>query len=189
MRPLTDNTKLVILDRDGVVNYDSKAYVKSAMEWNPLPGSIKAISDLNKAGIIVCIATNQSGLGRGYFDISDFIACQEKLSSLLKPHGGKIDAVFFCPHSPDDDCGCRKPKSQMAKEALARFKVLPENAIFVGDSLRDLQSAEAAGIFPVLVKTGNGDKTLLKPETNNLETKPLLCFSDLSEFVASLLNK
>lgn len=189
MSSLPKETKLVILDRDGVINYDSDAYVKSAEEWIPLPGSIKAISDLTHAGILVCVATNQSGLGRGYFEISDFIASHDKLNNLLHPLGGNIDAVFFCPHSPDDLCECRKPKPTMALEALERFQVSPSNAVFVGDSLRDLQSAEKAGVLPVLVKSGNGEKTLLKSEFSQLESKSVPTFENLADFVSTLLKK
>lgn len=188
MNSLPKDTKLVILDRDGVINYDSDAYVKSVDEWIPLPGSIKAISDLTHAGILVCIATNQSGLGRGYFSVSDFIASHDKLNKLLQPLGGTIDAVFFCPHSPDDSCECRKPKPTMALQALNRFQLNANNAIFVGDSLRDLQSAESSAVLPVLVKTGNGKNTLLKADFSKLKTENVPVFEDLSEFVSALLK-
>jgi D-glycero-D-manno-heptose 1,7-bisphosphate phosphatase len=189
MSSLPLKTKLVILDRDGVVNYDSSSYVKSADEWLPLPDSIEAISELTHAGILVCVVTNQSGLGRGYFEISDFIESHEKLDNLLQPLGGNIDAVFFCPHSPDESCECRKPKPTMALEALTRFQISAENSVFVGDSLRDLQSAEKAGILPVLVKTGNGSNTLLKTGFSELETESVPIFENLAGFVSSLLKK
>lgn len=156
--------KLVILDRDGVINKDSADYVKNADEWEPLPGSLEAISRLNSAGYKVIIATNQSGLGRGYFTMYNLSEMHTKLRQLLADKGGLIDAIFVCPHKPEDGCHCRKPAPGMFEEIKVRYKIDRTAQIYaVGDSLRDLQAASAVGFKPWLVLTGNGQKTRKDP--------------------------
>lgn len=151
--------KLIILDRDGVINEDSDDYIKSPDEWIPIPGSIDAIARLNHAGYSVAIASNQSGIARGYFDLETLAAMSVKMCNLLSQHGGRIDAMIFCPHGPKDGCDCRKPKPGMLIEIGNRFKTSLSKAIFVGDNINDVKAAQAAGVKPVLVKTGKGEQT------------------------------
>jgi len=155
--------KLVILDRDGVINYDSDLYIKSPEEWQPIPGSPEAIARLNQRGWRVVVCTNQSGIGRGLFGMDTLNAIHEKMIKTVAHVGGSIDAVFFCPHTNADDCDCRKPKPGMLKEIAARYNVDLANVPVVGDSLRDLQSAAAVGARPILVLTGKGKKTKTDP--------------------------
>ena len=146
--------KLIILDRDGTINEDRDDYVKSADEWVPLPGALEAIARLNHAGYHVAVASNQSGLGRGLFDMAALNAMHAKLHQLLAKHGGRIDAVFFCPHAPDEQCECRKPLPGLMEQIGERYGVDLRHVPMVGDSLRDLQAASAAGCEPHLVRTG-----------------------------------
>jgi D-glycero-D-manno-heptose 1,7-bisphosphate phosphatase len=148
--------KLIILDRDGVINVDSDEYVKHPDEWHPLPGSLEAIARLHRAGWKVVVASNQSGLARGYFDTAALNAMHQKCRDLLAPLGGTIDAFFVCPHGPDEQCNCRKPLPGMFIEIGRRFDVNLADVPAVGDSLRDLQASAAAGCTPWLVQTGNG---------------------------------
>ena len=152
--------KLVILDRDGVINYDSVHYIKSPAEWKPLPGSLEAIARLNQAGYRVVVATNQSGVGRGLFDMDTLNAIHDKMHRAVRTAGGRIDAIFYCPHSADSRCNCRKPKPGMVEDIIARFNARAEEVYMVGDSLRDLQAIAAVGGKSVLVLTGKGQKTL-----------------------------
>lgn len=152
--------KLIILDRDGVINEDSDLYVKSAAEWRPLKGSAEAIARFNHAGWRVVVATNQSGIGRGLFDMATLNLMHEKMHKLVAQAGGRIDAVFFCPHKDDDHCDCRKPKPGLFFEIAKRFHVSLAGVPVVGDALRDLKAGMAAGCSPVLLKTGKGEKTL-----------------------------
>lgn len=151
--------KLIILDRDGVINVDSDEYVKHPDEWHPIAGSLEAIARLHRAGWRIVVATNQSGLARGYFDSGLLNAMHQKCRDLLAPLGGAIDAFFVCPHGPDDDCNCRKPSPGLFTEIGRRFDVPLQGVPAVGDSLRDLQASAAAGCTPWLVETGNGLKT------------------------------
>ena len=146
--------KLVILDRDGTINEDRDDYVKSPDEWVPLPGALEAISRLNHAGWHTVLATNQSGLGRGLFDMASLNEIQLKMNQALAAQGGRIDAVFFCPHVPDDGCDCRKPLPGLMLQIAERFGVSPGNTPMVGDTLRDLQAGMAAGCPTHLVLTG-----------------------------------
>jgi D-glycero-D-manno-heptose 1,7-bisphosphate phosphatase len=148
--------KLAILDRDGVINFDSDLYIKSPAEWRPIPGAIEAIARLNQGGYRVAVATNQSGIGRGLFDMGTLNAINDKMMEMVFRHGGRIDALFFCPHTPDDDCGCRKPRTGMLEEIAARFHIDLKGVPCVGDSLKDLQAADAVGAQPILVLTGKG---------------------------------
>ncbi len=155
--------KLVILDRDGVINHDSDQYIKSPEEWKPIPGSLAAIARLNQAGYRVVLATNQSGIGRGLFETDALLAIHEKMNKALALVGGRIDAIFFCPHNIEDQCDCRKPKPDMLRDIAARFNTDLSGVPAVGDSLRDLQAAVAAGAQPMLVLTGKGRKTVDDP--------------------------
>ena len=151
--------KLVILDRDGVINQDSDSFIKTPDEWRPIPGSLEAIARLNHAGYHVILATNQSGVGRGLFEVSTLNAIHDKMHRALAQIGGRIDAIFFCPHAQDANCECRKPKSGLLQEIAKRFNVDLRNVPNIGDSLRDLQAAAAVGAVPILVRTGKGAKT------------------------------
>ena len=148
--------KLVILDRDGTINEDRDDFVKSPDEWVPIPGALEAIARLNQAGWHTVIATNQSGLGRNTFDMATLNAMHIKMNQLLAAHGGRIDAVFFCPHAPDEICNCRKPLPGLFEQIGERFGVSLHDVPVVGDSLRDLQAGVAVGCQPHLVRTGKG---------------------------------
>ena len=152
--------KLIILDRDGVINQDSDLYLKSAAEWHPLKGSAEAIARLNHAGYRVVVATNQSGIGRGLFDMATLNLMHEKMHKVVAQAGGRIDAVFYCPHKDDDKCACRKPKPGMLYDIAHRFGVDLKDVPCVGDAVRDMQAGAAAGCELALVKTGKGVKTL-----------------------------
>ncbi|HEX7327460.1 MAG TPA: D-glycero-beta-D-manno-heptose 1,7-bisphosphate 7-phosphatase [Casimicrobiaceae bacterium] len=156
----TRAARLIVLDRDGVINRDSEQYIKSPDEWHPVPGSLEAIARLNHAGFRVVVATNQSGVGRGLLDFATLTAIHERMHRTLAQVGGRIDAVFFCPHAADSRCDCRKPKPGMLIEIGRRFDVAMTGVPVIGDSLRDLQAAEAVGALPVLVLTGKGERTL-----------------------------
>ena len=151
--------KLVILDRDGVINEDSDSYIKGPDEWRPIPGSLEAIARLNHAGYHVILATNQSGVGRGLFEVSTLNAIHDKMHRALAQIGGRIDAIFFCPHAQEANCACRKPKAGLLEEIARRFNVDLKGVPIIGDALRDLQAAAAVGAAPVLVMTGKGRKT------------------------------
>ena len=148
--------KLVILDRDGTINADSDEYIKSPEEWQPLPGALEAVARLNHAGWHVVIASNQSGLGRGLFDVASLNAMHAKMHKMLAAVGGRVDAVFYCPHSPDEGCDCRKPKPGLFLQIGERYGVDLANVPTAGDSLRDLQAGAAAGCEPHLLLTGMG---------------------------------
>lgn len=154
--------RLVILDRDGVINRDSAQFVKSAEEWVALPDSLEAIARMNRAGFRVVVATNQSGLGRGLFSMAALNAMHHKLRQELAALGGQLDGIFICPHLPDEGCDCRKPLPGLFHAIAQRFEVDLTDVIAVGDSRRDLEAAAAAGCQPCLVLTGNGPKTLSK---------------------------
>ena len=151
--------KLVILDRDGVINFDSDAFIKSPDEWRPIPGSLEAIARLNQAGYQVVVATNQSGIGRGLFDMATLNAIHKKMHEAVFHAGGRIEAIFFCPHSAEAHCQCRKPRTGMFVDISERFNMALKGVPAVGDSLRDLQAAANVGAQPVLVLTGKGAKT------------------------------
>jgi D-glycero-D-manno-heptose 1,7-bisphosphate phosphatase len=148
--------KLVILDRDGTINADSDEYIKSPQEWQPLPGALEAIARMNHAGWHAVIASNQSGLGRGLFDVASLNAMHAKMHKMLSAQGGRIDAVFYCPHTPDEGCRCRKPQPGLFEQIGDRFGIEMKGVPVVGDSVRDLQAGVAAGCEPHLVLTGKG---------------------------------
>jgi len=175
--------KLVILDRDGVINQDSDQFIKSPDEWKAIPGSLEAIAKLNHTGYRVVVASNQSGIGRGLFDMGALNAINDKMYRALAQFGGRIDALFYCPHAADADCDCRKPKPGMFLDIAQRFNVALDGVPSVGDSLRDLQAAAEAGAQPMLVLTGKGKKTKAAgglPEGT-------LVFADLAEAVRRIV--
>lgn len=151
--------RLVILDRDGVINHDSDQYIKSPSEWRAIPGSIEAIARLHQNGYRIAVATNQSGIGRGLFDMATLNAINDKMMELVFRQGGRIDALFFCPHTAVEECNCRKPRTGMLEEIAARFHTELKGVPVVGDSLKDLQAAESVGAQPILVLTGKGPMT------------------------------
>jgi D-glycero-D-manno-heptose 1,7-bisphosphate phosphatase len=175
--------KLIILDRDGVVNFDSDQYIKSPGEWRPIPGSIEAIARLNQGGYRIAVATNQSGIGRGLFDMATLNAINDKMMEMVFRQGGRIDAVFFCPHTAVENCGCRKPKTGLYEEIAARFHTELKGVPCVGDSLKDLQAADAVGGQPILVLTGKGKVT---KEDGSLPRKTIV-FADLAEAARHLI--
>lgn len=150
---------LVVLDRDGVLNRDSRNFVKSADEWIPLPGAPGAVARLSKAGFTVAVATNQSGLARGLFDRRALAAMHRKLRRLVGREGGRVDRIVVCPHGPDDGCRCRKPQPGLLERLARHYRVTLDGVPVIGDSLRDLQAAAAVGARPILVRTGNGRRT------------------------------
>lgn len=156
--------KLIILDRDGVINYDSDHFIKSPEEWRAIPGSMAAIARLNQWGYRVVVATNQSGIGRGLFEMDMLNGIHDKMMKVAMQAGARIDAVFFCPHTQVDQCNCRKPKPGMLHEIASRYNTDLTGVPVVGDALRDLQAADAMGAQPILVLTGKGKKTVDLPE-------------------------
>jgi len=174
--------KLVILDRDGTINHDSDQYIKSPAEWKPIKGSLEAIARLTQAGWRVVVATNQSGIGRGLFDMAALNAIHDGMHRAVHQAGGRIDAVFFCPHAGDSRCECRKPRPGMLLEIARRMNVELGGVSMAGDSLRDLQAAGAAGARPVLVLTGKGKKTRA---AGDLPAGTAI-FADLAAFAAHL---
>ena len=180
--------KLVILDRDGTINADSDDFVKSPEEWLPLPGALEAIARLNHAGWHVVVASNQSGLGRGLFDVASLNAMHTKMHKLLAAQGGRVEAVFYCPHTPDDACGCRKPATGLFDQIGERYGVDLKDVPTAGDSLRDLQAGAAAGCEPHLVLTGKGaafrDQPL--PDTFPAGTR---VHADLGAFADALIAR
>lgn len=176
--------KLVILDRDGVINHDSDAYIKSLAEFIPYPSSITAIARLTQAGYTVAVATNQSGIARGYYDEKTLSAMHQRMCELVEAEGGRIAHIAYCPHGPDDQCHCRKPLPGLLTgiQQQLHFSSL-EGSWMVGDSLRDLQAGEAVGCRSVLVKTGKGEKTLAK----GIGLEHALIYADLATFVDDLL--
>ncbi len=175
--------QLIILDRDGVINEDSDAFVKSLEEWLPLPGAIEAIARLSQAGWTIAIATNQSGLARGYFSPETLDAMHTRLQQLVAEQGGKVDLIRYCPHGPDDDCACRKPKPGLFRQIAAHFACDLKGVPTVGDSLRDLQAGVSEGCKPYLVLTGKGHKTASQslPEGTQI-------FADLAAVADHLLE-
>ena len=181
--------KLVILDRDGVINEDSNEFIKTREEWVPIDGSIEAIARLTKAGFCVVVATNQSGLGRGIFGPDELEAMHEKMQELVSAAGGEIAGVFYCPHHPDDDCDCRKPKAGLLDAIERAFTTSVQGAAVIGDSLRDLQAGMSKGCRPILVKTGKGQKTLSELEQSpNNALKDLQIFDNLANAADHLIS-
>lgn len=177
--------KLVLLDHNGVISQSSSTFIKTPDEWIPIPGSLEAIAHLTHSGFRVVIATNQSGIGRGLLDMATFNAINDKMHKAINQAGGRIDAIFFCPHTSADKCHCRKPATGMFEEIIQRYGVDLKNVPAIGDSLRDLQAAAAIGATPILVLTGKGKITSTKsgiPENTRI-------FANLAMAVDALVGK
>ena len=176
--------KLIILDRDGVINHDSVQFIKSPEEWKPIRGSLEGIARLNQWGYRVVVATNQSGVGRGLFDMDTLNAIHEKMMKAVAQAGGRIDALFFCTHTSGDRCDCRKPKPGMLADIAARYNISLAGVPVVGDGLRDLQAADAVGAQPMLVLTGKGASTAEDPAL----PPATLIFPDLAAVAAHIVS-
>ena len=175
--------RLIILDRDGVINEDSDEFIKSPDEWIPIPGSLEAIARLTRTKYRIVVATNQSGLGRGLLDVNMLARIHEKMHRKLGEVGGRVDAIFFCPHTPDDHCECRKPKPGLLRDIANRLYVDLNDVPAIGDSLRDIQAAKAVGARPMLVRTGKGQATVEKG--TGLKGVPV--YDDLAAAVDALI--
>ena len=183
---MAEPRKLVVLDRDGVINEDSADYIKSEAEWHPLPGSLEAIARLNTAGIDVVIATNQSGLARGLFDEFTLARIHQKLLTAVEHAGGHISGIFYCPHAPDAGCACRKPGTGMLQAIEGELGVSLAGSVFVGDSLKDLQAARAWDMQPILVRSGKGRQTEAELAASGFGDVPV--FDDLLSATARILQ-
>ena len=175
---------LIILDRDGVINYDSTDFIKSEDEWIPIPGSLEAISQLSQNGYRIIIVSNQSGISRRKLTIDDLNSIHQKMIMHLAQYGGSIEAIVFCPHGPRQGCDCRKPKPGMLFDIAKRLRISLKEVYFVGDSQRDIDAAQAAGAKPVLVRTGNGAVL----DDSGCVPVDVPVYNDLAEFVDTLLN-
>lgn len=180
--------KIVILDRDGTINEDSAEFVKSPSEWQPLPGALEAIARLNHAGWHVVVATNQSGLGRGLFDMASLNAMHAKMHSMLAAVGGRVDGIFYCPHAPDEGCHCRKPEPGLFEQIGERYGVELEGLPAVGDSQRDLVAAVTAGCEPHLVLTGKGAALRERPLPDGYPAHTVV-HQDLAAFADYLIGQ
>ncbi len=176
---------LIVLDRDGVINEDSDAYIKSVDEWIPIPGSLEAISRLNHAGYRIVVATNQSGLGRGYFSIDDLNAMHRKMRRELSVLGAQIEAIFFCPHTPDARCACRKPLPGLLEDIARRLRVDLTGVPLIGDSIGDVRAASAVSASPMLVLTGKGRGTIEKYPT---DVRDIRICADLAAAAEAILS-
>lgn len=177
--------KLVVLTRDGVINQDTLDYMKSPETWNALPGSLESIAALNRAGIRVAVATNESGLSRGLFDIDQLTAIHRQMHDELEKVGGQVEMVLFCPHAPSDDCDCRKPRPGMLKQIAERALVDLSDITLIGVCARDLQAALTAGAQPILVLSGKGEENLLE----FARAENIAVFDDLPAAVQALLKE
>ncbi len=174
---------LIILGRDGVINKESDEYIKSPDEWQAIPGSLEAIATLSQSGYQVVVATNQSGLGRKLFTVDDLNAIHIKMNAILAQHGGKIDAIFFCPHTPGNHCSCRKPNPGLYNRISERLRV-PLNKVFcVGDQMIDIRAAQSAGGKPILVRTGEGQSEIDSGQV----AEGIPVYDDLASFVNEIL--
>ncbi len=176
---------LIIIDRDGVINHDSVDYIKSPKEWIAIPSSLNAITRLNHAGHQVVVATNQSGIGRGYYSPDTLEAIHQKMRDELSAVGGRLDGIYFCPHIPDDHCECRKPKPGLLIQIAKDFNVDLKQSYFIGDSFRDIQAAQQVAALPILVRTGNGERTL---KENKATLRSIPVYADLSEVVGAIIE-
>ena len=174
----------IILDRDGVINFDSDHYIKNPDEWIAIPGSLEAIAQLNRAGYRVLVATNQSGVARGYYSLETLDEIHEKMQRELAEVGGHVEEIFFCPHHPDEKCQCRKPQPGLFQNMAKKYQINLADTFFVGDNLSDVQVAKVVGCKPLLVMTGKGAQMLEK----NPELKTVKSFSNLAEAVDYILN-
>jgi len=181
--------KLLVLDRDGVINQESPEFIKSPEEWLPIKGSLEAIGRLSQAGYHIVVVTNQSGVGRGLISADMLAKIHIRMIDYVQEYGGKIQSILFCPHRPEDGCDCRKPKPGLYTDLANRLNLSFNGVFSVGDSIRDLQAAKAAGARPVLVKTGNGRKSAKELNSNpELKLDDTLIFDNLAEFVDTLLK-
>lgn len=185
--PINPN-KLVLLDRDGVINFDSDDYIKSPAEWKAIPGSLEAIAKLNKAGIKVCVITNQSGVGRGYYSVETLEAMHCKMRDELQVLGGEITDILFCPHTPDQICICRKPNTGMLDLLEKRFKISVAGVPFIGDTAKDLELASRKSCKPILVKTGKGQAFFDADFASSPWIDTTTVFDDLARACEHLLN-
>ena len=181
---------LVILDRDGVINQYDGGYICSADDWHPIPGSIEAVARLCNAGHRIAIATNQSGIARGYYPPSELEAMHRKLIGLVTAAGGRVDHIAFCPHHPDEQCGCRKPRTGLL-EQIQQYCQLEslEGSVMVGDSRKDLEAGASAGCQPILVRTGNGRETERELAIKPVPGVRVAIYDDLSRFTDGFLSK
>ncbi len=181
--------KLIILDRDGVINYESRAYIKSPDEWIPIPGSIEAIAELTAAGYTIVVATNQSGVARGYINLSILETIHAKLLNEVEKHQGKINKIYFCPHGPHDGCNCRKPKPGMFEQIATDLQVVLSDlpAIFVGDSLRDVELGLATGCKFFLVTGPGGDGAETLELLSTAQRQQITIVDDLADATSRLL--
>ncbi len=182
--------KAVILDRDGVINFDSPNYILTPEQWRPIPGSLEAIARLSRAGMAVAIASNQSALGRGMLDEATFTAIHEKMMSAITAAGGRIEHVAYCPHGPDDACMCRKPRPGLVLECLQKLGLSahPQQALMIGDSVRDVAAATSAGVPAMLVQSGYGDAAVIHREADSLQPG-IRSVADLAAAVAMILGE
>ena len=182
-----NSSKLIILDRDGVLNYDSDQYIKTLDEWIALPGSMEAVGRLKKAGYTLAVATNQSGLARGYFTLDTLFAMHQKMEALAAAHGGNFAHIAYCPHGPEDHCHCRKPLTGLIDQIEDALQQSAAGAYLVGDSIRDLQAGVKKQCRPVLVRTGKGKNS--EPTLAEHELGDALVFDDLSAFAEAIINQ
>jgi len=178
--------KAVLLDRDGVINFDSPDYILAPEQWLPIPGSLQAIARLSRAGILVAICSNQSALGRGMLEQQVFQTIHAKMMLAIEEVGGEIAHVAYCPHGPDDGCACRKPLPGMIDESLQVLQINAAEALFIGDSIRDVQAAHAAGVAALLVQSGYGDAAAILEKSWAL-MPGIRCYADLAAAVDALL--
>lgn len=175
--------KLILLDRDGVINHDSPDFIKSPEEWHAIPGSLEAIAQLLQNGIAVAICSNQSGVARGLISTTMLNAIEDKMRSQLSGFGVDLDMVLYCTHHPDDGCACRKPEPGMLLTAMSDLNITASDTCFVGDSRRDLEAARRAGCEPILVRTGDGQST-----ANQLDnTDSIRIYPNLAAFSVAAL--
>ena len=177
--------KVLVLDRDGVINADSPEYIKSPEEWHALPGSIDAIARATRAGYTIAVASNQSGVGRGYFDIDTLSAIHDRMVETVEAAGGRIDLIVYCPHTPDEGCECRKPKAGLLRRIESELGATLAGSWMIGDSMKDIAAARAVDMRPVLVRTGNG----VRVERELEESSAVLVFDDLASAVDRLLEE
>jgi len=181
---MPNTVKLIIIDRDGVINQDSKDYIKSPEEWHPIEGSIEAIAALSQAGFTVAVATNQSAINRGLITEDTLITIHDKMCHLVEEKGGEIDTIVYCPHHPEQACHCRKPEIGMFEQLRVHYQQDLSNTPYIGDSLKDLEAAEKFGLQGILVLTGNGLQTFT--EIKHKKTVPI--FRNLASAVKAIIN-
>lgn len=177
-------TKLIVLDRDGVINKDSASYIKSPKEWQAVPGSLAAIAKLTSLGYKIVIATNQSGIARGYFTIDTLNAIHKKMLAKINAAGGHIEHIFICPHGPNDNCGCRKPKPGLLLQAASQLHISPSEMLVIGDSIRDITAAQSFGANAIFIQTANKSADLLAAQAAGVQ----IC-TDLAEAADIICKK